>query len=62
MEKYFVEQIDDFFGVFSNNKNKDLNRLIIPNKLIKISLKKGDLVEIQRNDNGYQIRTISKTY
>lgn len=58
MEKYIVEQIDDFFGVFSNNKNKDLNRLLIPYKLIKVSLRKGDVVEIERNDKGYQINVL----
>ena len=58
MEKYIVEQIDDFFGVFSNNKNKDLNRLIIPYKMIKIPLSKGDLVEIERNVTGYQINLL----
>lgn len=58
MEKYIVEQIDDFFGVFSNNKNKDLNRLLIPYKMIKVPLSKGDVVEIERNDKVYQINVL----
>ena len=58
MEKYFVEQIDDFFYAFANNDNQDFNRLMIPNRMIKIPLKKGDLVEIERTDRGYQIRAI----
>jgi len=58
MEKYIVEQIDDFFGVFSNNKNKDFNRLLIPYKMIKTPLSKGDLVEIERNMKGYQINVL----
>ncbi|WP_166462481.1 hypothetical protein [Psychrobacillus vulpis] len=54
MKKYIFYQNDDLFGIFTK-KEDATERLFIPKRMINISLQKGDIVEIVRMDNGYQI-------
>ncbi|ALC85865.1 hypothetical protein AM499_08530 [Bacillus sp. FJAT-22090] len=61
MKRYYVlRQRDDFFGLFSQLID-DSKCIIIPKKMIDVSLNVGDLVEINKMDRGYEIKVIKET-
>lgn len=56
---YTLDHFDDFFGVFLL-RGKESERMLIPKVMIDVSLKEGDIVEIQKNAEKYDITLLEK--
>ncbi|MER2079424.1 DUF3006 family protein [Psychrobacillus psychrotolerans] len=56
---YTLDHFDDFFGVFLL-RGKESERMLIPKVMIDVSLKEGDIVEIQKNTEKYDITLLEK--
>jgi bifunctional DNA-binding transcriptional regulator/antitoxin component of YhaV-PrlF toxin-antitoxin module len=55
MKKTFsFDRYDDLFGVFLLREDES-KQLLIPKNLIDSSIKEGDIVEIQKMENNYEI-------
>ncbi len=56
---YTLDRFDDFFGVFLL-RGKESERMLIPKVMINVSLKEGDIVEIQKNAEKHDITLLEK--
>lgn len=51
---YTLDRYDDFFGVFLLREDES-EQLLIPKNLIDTPIKEGDIVEIQKMEDNYDI-------
>ncbi|WP_252503303.1 DUF3006 domain-containing protein [Sporosarcina sp. Marseille-Q4943] len=57
MTKYTLDRIDDGFYVFLK-RDDESDQLIIPLEEVKVNLNEGDIVEIEKNEAGYQFHVL----
>lgn len=58
-DKYTLDRVDDFFAVFLS-KADETKRLLVSKNLIKVPLREGDLVEIDKSEIGYEIKVLKE--
>ncbi|MEK3952550.1 DUF3006 family protein [Psychrobacillus sp. FSL K6-1464] len=58
-DKYTLDRVDDFFAVFLS-KADETKRLLVSKNLIKVPLREGDLVEIDKSEIGYDIKVLKE--
>ena len=57
--KYILDRIDNFFSVFLQREDES-KQLLIPKSMIKVLLEEGDIVEIEKNELGYEISVLKE--
>lgn len=51
---YILDRYDDFFGVFLLRTDES-QQILIPKKIINVSIQEGDIVEVLKTNEDYEI-------